>query len=154
MTQYLDVNDLISINKSALEGTEESVGINNINDLYFIKRLVVNNFVDNIFKQATLLCCSIIALHPFKEGNHRTSLSSAIIFLMINGYKYNGTKEEELELYEWRYQYEEKHDLERYWSGMLGSVFEYKLTEQRLLEFMENEYCTEIENYLRNHFSE
>lgn len=51
----------------------------------------------NIYDMAAALLQSLLKNHPFVDGNKRTALTSAGIFLKINGYKLNNTHEEEVE---------------------------------------------------------
>ncbi len=49
----------------------------------------------NIFDMASALLQSLLKNHPFVDGNKRTALTSAAIFLKLNGYKLiNNHKEE------------------------------------------------------------
>ena len=41
---------------------------------------------DTVFKKAASLTESIIRLHPFSDGNKRTALSTAIVYLFQHGY--------------------------------------------------------------------
>lgn len=50
-----------------------------------------------IFEKAAALLQSLLKNHPFVDGNKRTALSSAGIFLKINGYKLKNTHKGEVE---------------------------------------------------------
>lgn len=50
----------------------------------------------NIFDKSAALLQSLLKNHPFVDGNKRTALSSAGIFLKINGYKLINTHEQEI----------------------------------------------------------
>ena len=50
-----------------------------------------------IFDKAAALLQSLLKNHPFVDGNKRTALSSAGIFLKINGYNLKNYHEEEVE---------------------------------------------------------
>ncbi len=50
-----------------------------------------------IFEKAAALLQSLLKNHPFVDGNKRTALSSAGIFLEMNGYKLINSHEEEVE---------------------------------------------------------
>lgn len=50
-----------------------------------------------IFEKAAALLQSLLKNHPFVDGNKRTALTSAGIFLKINGYKLINTYEKEVE---------------------------------------------------------
>lgn len=51
----------------------------------------------NIFDKAAALLQSLLKNHPFVDGNKRTALASAGVFLKINGYKLTNTHEKEVE---------------------------------------------------------
>lgn len=51
----------------------------------------------NIFDMAAALLQSLLKNHPFVDGNKRTALSSAGIFLKINDYKLINNHKEEVE---------------------------------------------------------
>lgn len=150
MTSYLDVEDLIDINKSVLQEGEEH-RVTDRSDLIYINKIVKQNYIDDIFKKATLLCVAIIVHHPFMEGNHRTSLAAAEIFLRKNGYSYTGTDEDRLALHGWRLDYEEEHQLERRWLTMIGGIYHRGNVEANLVGFMEDDYAKKIEAYLRKY---
>lgn len=52
---------------------------------------------ENIFDKAAALLQSLLKNHPFVDGNKRTALTSAGIFLNSNGYKLKNYHEEEIE---------------------------------------------------------
>ena len=39
----------------------------------------------DVFEQASAYACSILRKGPFKDGNRRTALATALVFLEING---------------------------------------------------------------------
>jgi len=50
-----------------------------------------------IFDKAAVLCRGIIADHPFVDGNKRTGMMSAIIFLNLNGVDTSKLQDQDLE---------------------------------------------------------
>lgn len=56
-----------------------------------------NDLYENIFDKAGALLQSLLKNHPFVDGNKRTALTSAGIFLKINGYILKNYHEEEVE---------------------------------------------------------
>jgi death on curing protein len=52
---------------------------------------------ENIYDKAAALLQSLLKNHPFVDGNKRTALSSAGIFLKMNGYILKNCHEEEVE---------------------------------------------------------
>lgn len=52
----------------------------------------------SIFEKGAALLQSLLKNHPFVEGNKRTALSSAAIFLKLNGYSLINRHKEEVEV--------------------------------------------------------
>ena len=50
-----------------------------------------------LFDKAAALLQSLLKNHPFLDGNKRTAITSAGIFLKLNGHKLTNTHEEEVE---------------------------------------------------------
>jgi death-on-curing family protein len=69
------------------------------------------NFND-IYEISLAYCISLIVLHPFKNGNHRTSLLAAEHFLLKNNYKFIGNEYTDLKIQKWRIEFEKENDLE------------------------------------------
>lgn len=89
--QYLSEAEVIAINE---EMVSEFGGIHGLRDLHILRSAVDRpqmsiGFQDaykSIFDKAAALFHSIINNHPFLDGNKRTSLLSAILFLEYNGF--------------------------------------------------------------------
>lgn len=56
-----------------------------------------NDLYIGIFDKAAALLQSLLKNHPFVDGNKRTALTSAGLFLSLNGYKLINAKKEEVE---------------------------------------------------------
>ena len=56
-----------------------------------------NDLYETIFDKAAALLQSLLKNHPFVDGNKRTALTSAGIFLKINGVNLKNYHEEEVE---------------------------------------------------------
>ncbi|MBI2334220.1 type II toxin-antitoxin system death-on-curing family toxin [Candidatus Daviesbacteria bacterium] len=52
---------------------------------------------ENIFDMAAALLQSLLKNHPFVDGNKRTALTSAAMFLKLNGYELKNTHQKEVE---------------------------------------------------------
>ena len=48
----------------------------------------------DLFRKAAALMGSLIGNHPFLDGNKRTAISAAGLFLMLNGYELNASQKE------------------------------------------------------------
>lgn len=89
--QYLSAAELIAINEEmvAMHG-----GLHGVKDLNLLKLAAGRpqmsvGFQDaypSVFDKAAALFHSIINNHPFLDGNKRTSLFSAVLFLELNGW--------------------------------------------------------------------
>lgn len=56
-----------------------------------------NDLYVGVFDKAAALLHSLLMNHPFVDGNKRTALTSAGLFLRLNGYKLVNAKKEEVE---------------------------------------------------------
>ncbi|MBI4079217.1 MAG: type II toxin-antitoxin system death-on-curing family toxin [Candidatus Levybacteria bacterium] len=54
-----------------------------------------NDLYETIFDKAAALLHSLLKNHPFVDGNKRAALSSAGLFLKLNGYQLENTHKEE-----------------------------------------------------------
>lgn len=48
----------------------------------------------DLYRKASALLESLIGNHPFLDGNKRTAVSAAGLFLMLNGYELNASQKE------------------------------------------------------------
>lgn len=90
--KYLSEAEIIAINEEmvALYG-----GLHGVRDLGLLKAAVgrpqmsvmLEDAYSTIFDKAAALFHSIIKNHPFLDGNKRTSLFSAVLFLEYNGWE-------------------------------------------------------------------
>jgi prophage maintenance system killer protein len=115
MIIYLTKEEIIEINRLALEsqGELEDFYLRSNEDLLFAIQYIKNQKTDDYYTVALYYCLSLIVLHPFQNGNHRTSLYCAERFLIKNGYSYKGDPKIHLNLQKWRIEYEEENDMER-----------------------------------------
>ena len=91
VVKYLSEGEIIAINERMVS---EYGGLHGVKDLHLL-RLAVGRpqmsvaFQDaykSIFDKAAALFHSIINNHPFLDGNKRTSLFGAVLFLEYNGW--------------------------------------------------------------------
>lgn len=89
---YLSAAQVLAIHDQMIRRFGGSVGIR---DLKLIESAVARpqvtfdglDLYKTIFDKAAALLHSLLKNHPFIDGNKRTALSSAGIFLSLNGYK-------------------------------------------------------------------
>ena len=150
----LTVDDITQLNKrvlieTAFEG-DRPHGVQNAAGLLRATAIANQLFLSDPHRRATLLCCALIANHPFNDGNHRTSLHAATLLLLMDGWFYNASVEEEKEIYNWRFDHEEAHDLEATWSRQFGG-WDIQGEQAYLLALLDGEYGQRIERFLRTH---
>lgn len=150
----VEADDLVDLNRrvlleTAFEG-DRPHGVQNPAGLRRAAAVAQRLFLDDPHKRATLLCCAIIANHPFNDGNHRTSLEAATLQLLLDGWFYEATEDEEKRIYNWRFDYEEEHGLEALWMSTFGG-WDTRGEEQHLIQLLESEYGRKIEGFLREH---
>ena len=115
MILYLTEDEICEINKFSLELTDEGEKFQVIqpDDIRFTIHFVSKNLKGDLYQKALGFCICLIVLHPFMNGNHRTSLLSAERFLQKNLYQSQATDNDRINLEKWRLQYEADHELHR-----------------------------------------
>ena len=154
MIDYLYEEEIIEINRLCLEISNENEEfiILQQDDINFILDFASENFED-IYEISLAYCISIIVLHPFKNGNHRTSLISAEHFLLKNNYQSVGSEESDLKIQKWRIAFEEKNDLEREFFR-IACIENYKKKSEEIKNIMKSEYGKYIQKWLKENFNE
>ncbi len=97
--KYLSPEQIIALHRLALEKYGGSEGVR---DLHLLKSAAIRPLVTtmgqdaypNLFLKAAVLLESLIKNHPFLDGNKRTAFISAVVFLEVNGYRFNIDQEE------------------------------------------------------------
>lgn len=100
--KYLTPQQVLAIH---IQVTEHTGGSQGVRDLGLLESAVYRSRASfggkdlyrNIFDKAAALLQSLLKNHPFVDGNKRTALTSAGIFLKINGYKLINTHKKEVE---------------------------------------------------------
>lgn len=100
--KYLTPQQVLAIH---IQVTERTGGSQGVRDLGLLESAVYRpqasfggkNLYRNIFDKAAALLQSLLKNHPFVDGNKRTALTSAGVFLKINGYKLINTHKKEVE---------------------------------------------------------
>ena len=90
-------------------------------------------------------------LHPFKNGNHRTSLLSAERFLLKNNYELLSSNKEKIEFEEWRLKFEEEHDLEKEFFR-ITNIENIKKKTDEITVLMDSRYGKVTSNWLKNNY--
>lgn len=148
----LTVDDLIDLNRRVLEFTafegDRPHGVQNPAGLRRALGALQRLPQRDPYRRAALLCCAIIANHPFNDGNHRTSMEAATLQLLLEGWIFTGSVEDERRIYNWRFDYEEAHDLEAEWARIFGG-WDSHAEDGHLTKLLNGEYGREIERFLR-----
>ncbi|MBN1859829.1 MAG: Fic family protein [Candidatus Thermoplasmatota archaeon] len=155
LIRYLSDKQIIEINNVSLGITKEQNTFHLVqpDDLRFTMRFVEQHFEENVVRKALAYCIAIITLHPFQNGNHRTSLLAAEEFLRQNHYRSSATDTEDLDLQKRRIIYEQDHDLEREFFRVTNIEDETQRIEE-LQIIMKSEYGQMIEQWLTKHFTQ
>lgn len=154
MIDYLYEEEIIEINRLCLETSNENEEfiILQPDDINYILEFAIENFED-IYEISLAYCISLIVLHPFKNGNHRTSLIAAEHFLLKNKFQFIGSEETDVEIQKWRIEFEEKNDLEREFFRV-ACVEDHKKRSEEMKNIMKSEYGKNIEKWLKENFNE
>jgi len=98
--EFLQKKDIITINKMTIEDVGGNFVppynlLNESNLDYLIEAVDAEMFGEKlypkIYQKAGLYMHSIIANHIFQDGNKRTGLESALVFLQLNGYDFKSS---------------------------------------------------------------
>jgi len=97
--KYLTAEQVLFIHSRLIDETGGSHGIRDLGLLQSAVSRPMATFggedlYPDIFQKAAALMESLIKNHPFIDGNKRTAISSAGIFLRINGYNLETSQEE------------------------------------------------------------
>lgn len=101
-TTYLSVSRVLFIHDQMVKRFGGSHGVR---DIGLIESAIARpqstfdkqELYESLFDKGAALLQSLLKNHPFVDGNKRTALSSAGIFLKLNGYYLVNTHEEEIE---------------------------------------------------------
>ena len=90
--KYLSTADILAIHDRVIEETGGMLGVREENLLQSIAHRPKTAFGDverfpDVFTKAAVYLESIATYHVFLDGNKRTALSSAAIFLHLNGFE-------------------------------------------------------------------
>ena len=153
MIKYLKSQEIAEVNFHALasESEEKQHVIHDLSQLMFVEKYVKKFKIYDLYEISLAYCISLILTHPFQNGNHRTSLLCAELFLRKNGLKSNATDEKRLALSKWRIEYEAEHDLEReFWHVAITEKDAERW--KGINGIMKSEYGNEIKTWLRKNY--
>src|SRR3989344_4995389 len=90
--EYLSTADILAIHDRVIEETGGMLGVREENLLQSIAHRPKTTFggteqFPNVFTKAAIYLESIATYHVFLDGNKRTALSAAAVFLRLNGYE-------------------------------------------------------------------
>ena len=153
MVEFLNEEEIIEINRLCLEISKEfeEIIIVQPDDINYILKFVIDNFHNDLYEISLAYCISLIVLHPFKNGNHRTSLIAAEHFLLKNNFQCISTDEKDLEIQKWRIEYEERNYLEKEFFR-IACIEDENIKSNEIKKIMKSEYGKVIGNWFRNNF--
>lgn len=101
--RYLSVEEVFLIHEYQIQefgGADGLLNLPLLESAIYRPRTIFGNEekYKTIFEKVAILAYSIMKNHPFVDGNKRTSMVAAIIFLELNGYKISCTQEELVKL--------------------------------------------------------
>lgn len=152
MIIFLTEEEINFINKYSLKITneEKNHNLDNANDLKFLMKFVEEEFEDP-YKISLAYCVSIIVLHPFRNGNHRTSILSAEYFLLKNNRESFANDKKDKELEKWRIDYENKYELERKFFR-ITCIEDNEKRKEEIGKIIDLKYGRYIEKWLRDNY--
>lgn len=95
--EFLTVEDLLNIHSVVIDETGGSHGVREPGALESLAALPEQaafgkEFYAGIYAKAAVYIRSVIFNHPFVDGNKRTAMMSADVFLQLNGYRISVAK--------------------------------------------------------------
>lgn len=89
---YLTAEDILRIHSAVVDETGGSHGIRDLGALSTLEALPQlrsfgKEMYPGIFLKAAVYARNIIGGHPFVDGNKRTAMAAADVFLQMNGYR-------------------------------------------------------------------
>ena len=90
--KYLSVEDILLIHSAVVDETGGSHGVRDMNALLTMEALPQqamfgNELYETIWKKSATYVRTIIFNHPFIDGNKRSAMACADMFLQFNGYE-------------------------------------------------------------------
>jgi death on curing protein len=88
VTQYLTPEQVLFVHSRLVSETGGGQGVRDLGMLLSALGRLQTTFDDpDIFTKTAALMDSLVRNHPFLDGNKRTAITSAALFLRINGYR-------------------------------------------------------------------
>lgn len=87
MTRYLSVEDILAIHDEMLARFGGIAGLRDANSLSSAVGRPRSGYYTDTIEEAAALFESLFQNHPFLDGNKRTAITAAAVFLRLNGYK-------------------------------------------------------------------
>lgn len=86
MSRYPSLKDVLAIHDEMVAGFGGITGIRDMNDLHSAVGRPQNGYYSDVIEEAAALFESLAQNHPSLDGNKRTAITAAAVFLAINGY--------------------------------------------------------------------
>lgn len=153
MVNFLVEEEITEINRiSLVQGNEErEYEYRRPDYVQFTMNFAENKFLDDLYKKALAYCTSLIIMHAFKNGNHRTSLYCAEHFLIKNNFVSLTNQEKIDKIQDWRTKHEKEHDLERVFFQIAG-IEDIEERIEKIEDVMNSEYGITIERWLKENY--
>jgi death on curing protein len=98
VTRYLSVENISAIHDAMLARFGGAQGIRDAHALSSAVGRLQTGYYTDVIEQAAALFERLAKNHPFLDGNKRTAITAAAVFLRLNGYKLFF---DDAEAYEW-----------------------------------------------------
>jgi death-on-curing protein len=85
MTKYLEVHEVIELNRMAIERFGGTHGVRDEGALHSAVARPRSGYYNDVIEEAAALFESLSQNHPFLDGNKRTAIAPAAVFLLMNG---------------------------------------------------------------------
>lgn len=100
--KFLNLDDLELIHLQIIDASGGSQGVRDRGRLESAvaagrQKVFGKELYPTVFEKAAVLLRGIIADHPFVDGNKRTGMMAALVFLNLNDYDTSGLKDRDLE---------------------------------------------------------
>lgn len=98
MTRYLSFAEIVEINAEMIRLFGGTHAIRDSGSLHAAVGRPQNGYYSDVIEEAAALFESLSQNHPFVDGNQRTAITAAAVFLILNGYR---LVFQDLEAYHW-----------------------------------------------------
>lgn len=98
MTEFLTLDDVLALHAGSIQSFGGDAGIKDLGLLESALGMPQSTFDgqdlhETLAEKAAAYLYHIVKNHPFVDGNKRTGLAAALVFLELNGFRFEATDE-------------------------------------------------------------